>query len=218
MAVYYNQYMKKLIFVVFLLLFSNALFAEQVDERVSEIESVWMEVDETEKDEARTYHFLQLVKDITAVVLDFPAHAEPLILKSAILLTMAQDASNFSALGLVNQAKDLLQKAVGINPKASEGSALVTLGVLYYKVPAWPIAFGDNDKAEEYLLAALKINPVGIDSNYYYAEFLLEQGEKDKAVAYLNKAIAVKIEKNDPELRIKLKEQAKARITLEKMS
>jgi len=210
--------MKKLIVVVFLLLFANATLAEQVHTRVSEIESVWMQVDATEKDATRTHSFLQLVNDVTHVVLDFPKHAEPLILKSTILLTMAQDASNFAALGLVNQAKDLLQKAVGINPEASEGSALVTLGVLYYKVPAWPIAFGDNDKAEEYLLAALKVNPIGIDSNYYYAEFLLEQGDKNKALAYLNKAIAVKIDPNDHEKRIKLKEQAKARAALERLS
>jgi hypothetical protein len=43
-------------------------------------------------------------------VVAFPAHADPLILKSAILLTMAEDASSFVALGLVSKLKLYLQR------------------------------------------------------------------------------------------------------------
>mgnify|MGYP000105369691 CR=1 FL=1 len=202
--------MKKLIVVVFLLLFSQLSFAEVMQARVSEIESTWMNVDEKEAQTERKNIFLQLVDDVTGVAVEFPGYAEPLILKSAILLTLAEDAANYSSLGLVKQAKKLLQKAVGINPAASEGSALVTLGVLYYKVPAWPIAFGDNAKAEEYLLQALKVNPQGVDTNYYYAEFLIEQGKADEARPFLNKAIAIKIDPKHPAFIMKMKEQKKA--------
>ncbi|MCF7969642.1 MAG: tetratricopeptide repeat protein [Methylococcaceae bacterium] len=210
--------MKKLIFVVFLLLFTQGAISGTMDERVSEIEGNWADVREAAVTADRKNIFLQLAEDITDVVVAFPSQAEPLILKSAILLTMAEDASSFVALGLVNEAKDLLQKAIGINPEASQGSALVTLGVLYYKVPSWPVAFGDNREAEAYLLKALEVNPEGIDSNYYYAEFLLEQGKKEQAVSFLNRAIDAKIDSNDRTFKMKIKEQEKARIALANLS
>ncbi len=35
----------------------------------------------------------------------------------------------------------------------------------------------------------MQINPTGIDPFYFYADFLLEQGETAKAVEYFNKAL-----------------------------
>ncbi|SCN46877.1 hypothetical protein BAZMOX_03276_4 [methanotrophic endosymbiont of Bathymodiolus azoricus (Menez Gwen)] len=210
--------MKKLIFVVFLLLFTQSAFSGAMDERVSEIEGSWADTREIEAVPERKNIFLQLVNDITEVITEFPSQAEPLILKSAILLTMAEDASSFVALGLVKEAKSLLQKAIGINPAASKGSALVTLGVLYYKVPSWPIAFGDNDEAEAYLLKALEVDPEGIGSNYYYGEFLLEQGKKEQAVSFLNKALNIRVNPKDRKSKIRIKEQEKARVALANLS
>ena len=46
-----------------------------------------------------------------------------------------------------------------------DGSAYNSLGVLYYKVPGWPVGFGDKAKARELLQKALAINPKGIDAN-----------------------------------------------------
>ncbi len=210
--------MEKLIFVVFLLLFTQSAVSGSMNERVSEIEGSWADTREIEATPERKNIFLQLVSDITDVVVEFPSQAEPLILKSAILLTMAEDASSFVALGLVNEAKDLLQKAIGINPEASKGSALVTLGVLYYKVPSWPIAFGDNDEAETYLLKALEVDPEGIGSNYYYGEFLLEQGKEEQAVSFLNKALGAEVDSNDNKAKIRMMEQEKARAALANIS
>ena len=210
--------MKKLIFVVFLLLFTQSAVSGSMNERVSEIEGSWADTRKIEATPECKNIFLQLVSDVTDVVVEFPSQAEPLILKSAILLTMAEDASSFVALGLVNEAKDLLQKAIGINPEASKGSALVTLGVLYYKVPSWPIAFGDNDEAETYLLKALEVDPEGIGSNYYYGEFLLEQGKEEQAVSFLNKALGAEVDSNDNKAKIRMMEQEKARAALANIS
>ena len=56
-------------------------------------------------------------------------------------------------------------------------------------MPGWPIGFGDDDKARELLTRALEINPDGIDSNYFYADFLLDQGDEDGARRYFEKAL-----------------------------
>lgn len=210
--------MKNLFFVVFLLLFTQGAWADSMQDRVLKIEESWVDTTQVDPSAERKNVFLRLASDISDVVTAFPSQAEPLILKSAILLTMAEDASSFVALGLVKQAKKLLSKAIDINPEARDGSALVTMGVLYYKVPGWPIAFGDNDEAEVYLLKALEISPDGVTSNYFYAEFLLEQGKDELAVSYLNKAIGAEIDPQHTSFEIKIRQKAKAKAALASLS
>jgi tetratricopeptide (TPR) repeat protein len=210
--------MKNLIFVVFLLLFTQSAVARSMDERVSKIEASWVNTTEEKASEERENIFLALVNDISDVVIAFPEQAEPLIIKSTILLTMAKDASSFVALGLVNQAKALLDKAIQLNPEARQGSALVTMGVIYYKTPGWPIAFGDDKEAENYLLQALAVNPNGVSSNYYYATFLLDQGDKKQAANYLTKAVNAKLDPNNISFKIKQQQQQEAKLALASLS
>jgi Tfp pilus assembly protein PilF len=60
---------------------------------------------------------------------------------------------------------------------------------LYYQVPGWPIGFGDKKQAEALLKQAVAINPDGIDANFFYGDFLLNQGRKAEAKTYLQKAM-----------------------------
>lgn len=214
----YTLLMKKIIFVVFLLLFPEIAISDTMHASVLKIEASWVDTSESKSTKARKNIFMQLADDISKVVSAFPKQAEPLILKSAILLTMAEDASTFVALNLVKQAKNLLAKAIDIDPDAREGSALVTMGILYYKVPGWPIAFGDDIQAETYLLKALEVNPNGVTSNYFYAEFLLEQGKNDQAISYLNKAIDATLDPKNTSYKIKVKHRAKAKAALASLS
>jgi tetratricopeptide (TPR) repeat protein len=90
----------------------------------------------------------------------------------------------------VKEAKAKLEIAIKQDPKALEGSAYTSLGSLYYQVPGWPVGFGDDEKAEKLLKQALAINPTGIDPNFFYGDFLLDQGDKAQAKVYLDKALA----------------------------
>lgn len=118
-----------------------------------------------------------------------PNSAELLIWQGIILATDAGIVKGMSALGNVKQAKALFEKSLQLNPTALDGSAQASLGSLYYQVPGWPVAFGDDTKAEEHLKAALKINPNSIDANYFYGDFLLQAKRYDEAVTYLNAAL-----------------------------
>ena len=62
------------------------------------------------------------------------------------------------------------------------------MGTLYFKVPGWPLGFGNDDTAEELLKQALVIDPEGIDANYFYADFLRDQGNYRAARQFLIKA------------------------------
>ncbi|MCL4677336.1 MAG: tetratricopeptide repeat protein [Alphaproteobacteria bacterium] len=131
----------------------------------------------------------KLEEHASKVTAAYPDRAEPKIWEGIILSTDAGIDGGLGALGTVKKAKSLLEDAIKIDPKALDGSAYTSLGSLYYKVPGWPVAFGDNDEAEKNLKAALKINPTGIDPNFFYGDFLIEDGRPDEAKAYLERAL-----------------------------
>ena len=94
------------------------------------------------------------------------------------------------ALSLAEEAKADYEAVIAKDASVLKGSALTSLGVLYYKVPGWPLGFGDEERAAFMLQRGLKLNPEGIDSNYFYADFLVSQGKKEEAKSYLLKAKA----------------------------
>ncbi|MCB1532884.1 MAG: tetratricopeptide repeat protein [Alphaproteobacteria bacterium] len=123
---------------------------------------------------------------VTAAYSDRP---EPKIWEGIILSTDAGIVKGMSALGKVKKAKELFEGSLKQNPVAMEGSAHTSLGSLYYQVPGWPVAFGDNEEAEKHLKQALQLNPNGIDPNFFYGDFLLKDGRTDEAKMYLNRAL-----------------------------
>ncbi|ORU92208.1 MAG: hypothetical protein A6F70_02030 [Cycloclasticus sp. symbiont of Bathymodiolus heckerae] len=140
--------------------------------------------------------FEKLLQQSTNATHAYKSKAEPKIWMAITLSTTADVIGGFSALGKVKQARALLDEAEAIlqhahpeNIHSLKESIYVSLGALYYNVPGWPIGFGDDDKANEYLKKALATNPSGIDPNYFYGSFLLEQGRAKNAIKYFNKAL-----------------------------
>ncbi|MZI92153.1 hypothetical protein F9817_02895 [Vibrio sp. CAIM 722] len=93
------------------------------------------------------------------------------------------------ALGLIKEAKGILEEVIKKHPHAMHGAPYVTLGALYYRAPGWPISFGNDDKAKTLLEEGLKLNPYNSTTNYFYADFLAEQGEKQQAIIVLKKTL-----------------------------
>ena len=116
--------------------------------------------------------------------------ADPLIWEAIILATEANISKSLSALPKLEKAKSLLEQSLKIDGKAMEGAAHMTLGSMYFQVPGWPVGFGDDDLAEQHLKIALKISPNGMDTNYWYGAYLLDDGQYNAAIPYLEKALA----------------------------
>ena len=168
---------------------NGATYAAPVDDAVADLQREWETVKyqvPTKEQEAR---FEALAAKARKVSVAFPERAEPLIWEGIVVSSLAGAKGGLGALGLVKQAKTLYEGALKLQPEALEGSAYNSLGVLYYKVPGWPVGFGDKVKAQELLQKALAINPRGIDPNYFYGEYLIETGKPADAVAYLERAL-----------------------------
>ena len=162
--------------------------ADELGDAIVDLQHGWAKGYYSTPEKQQEGYFDTLQAKAHAVTAKFPGRAEPLIWEGIITSTHAKYQSIFSAGGTAKQARDLLLAAEKIDPNALDGSALTSLGSLYYKVPRFG-SFGDYDKARSYLERALKVNPNGIDQNYFYGEFLAERGEKAKAIEYLKKAL-----------------------------
>lgn len=168
---------------------SPVFAAPTLDSSIAQLQHEWAKANyQTAKDKQEAV-FKALSEQAHQVSAANPGHAEALIWEAIILSGYAKAKGGLGALSVAEQSRDLLLAAEKINPQALNGSAYTSLGSLYYKVPGWPIGFGDKKKARAYLEKALQMNPAGIDPNYFYADFLMEQGDNAKAREYLKKAL-----------------------------
>jgi hypothetical protein len=112
---------------------------------------------------AKKSSFEALTARAERFVRNHPDRAEPLVWQGIVLSTYAGVKGGLGALSLAKESRDSLLAAVKLNGDVLNGSAYTSLGALYYKVPRWPVGFGDHDKAAEYLRKALALNPDSID-------------------------------------------------------
>lgn len=125
-----------------------------------------------------------------AVVAARPRDADALIWDGIVRSSLAGARGGLGALSLAKQARRDFEAAIALDPAALGGAAHTSLGALYYQVPGWPVGFGDEAKAREHLQRALAIDAGDIDANYFYGDFLRDQGDWAGAAAALKKAIA----------------------------
>jgi tetratricopeptide (TPR) repeat protein len=136
------------------------------------------------------YRELQgLARQANRVSHDHPQSAEALVWDAIVLSTLAEKKGGIGALSLVKESRLKLEQAEAIDSTVLGGSVYASLGTLYSKVPGWPISFGSDKKAERYFKKALAINPQGLDINYFFAEYLAEQGREQLALEYIDKAL-----------------------------
>ena len=163
--------------------------AAPVDDAVVDIQHDWEVIRYQSPAAEREKRFEMLTAKAHKVSETYAGRPEPLVWEGIVVSSLAGEKGGLGALGLVKQAKALYESAIAIDGNALEGSAYNSLGVLYYKVPGWPVGFGDKAKAKELLLKALALNPKGIDPNFFYGDYLLETKQPEQAVNYLDRAV-----------------------------
>ncbi|MDQ6950693.1 MAG: tetratricopeptide repeat protein [Mariprofundales bacterium] len=157
--------------------------------QVVQLQHGWAHISYEVAKDQREEAFTKLVAQANAVVVAYPQHAEPLIWEAIIRASLAGAKGGLSALGLMKDAKKLLEQAIKMDGQALHGAAYTSLGSFYYMVPGWPIGFGDDDDALKYLQQGLAIAPDNMDANYFMGDYWLDQGEKAKAIPYLEKVL-----------------------------
>lgn len=177
--------------ILLLSLFSAAAAARDtaLENGILEIQHAWEHVHYEVPKDQQDAAFPRVEAMADALVTRYPKRAEPLTWKAIVLSTHAGAKGGLGALGMVREARSLLEQAQQLDPDALDGSIYTTLGSLYYQVPGWPLGYGDDKKAKIFLQKALTINPAGMDANYFYGDFLYRQGHYKEALSALDKAM-----------------------------
>jgi tetratricopeptide (TPR) repeat protein len=167
---------------------AGAASADDFGDTLHDIQQRWAEANYRETGAAQKEAFETLLEDARQFAAANPARAEALVWQGIVASTYAGVKGPFGAMSLAKEAREVLMRAEAIDPTVLDGSVYTSLGTLYYKVPGGLIGFGDKELARVYLEKALQQNPDGIDPNYFYGEFLLEQKEYEAAKTALLKA------------------------------
>ena len=157
---------------------------------IAPLQQRWAEIQYQLPDNQKSAAFEALSAQAGQALAQEPNDASLLIWNGIILSSWAGAEGGLGALGKVKEAKSLFEHALQVDPQALQGSAYTSLGALYYQVPGWPIGFGDDEQAEALLQKALVLNPDGIDSNFFWADYLIDQKRYAEARAALLKAQA----------------------------
>lgn len=171
----------------------------QMTTELHRIESEWAriayQVNDAGEQEKQMHALASQAANLAAL---YPGRAEPLIWQGIVVSSEAKYAGGIGALGLAKDARNLFEKAGRIDYRAVDGAVPTSLGALYYKVPGFPLSFGDNARARRYLEDGLKISPNGLDANYFYADFLFGVGEYKRADEVLKHALGVSRDSERP--------------------
>jgi tetratricopeptide (TPR) repeat protein len=164
-------------------------FAQSTEEVVSELQKEWAVANYQMKGDAQIKAYEVLIEKADVAVVENSGSAEILVWNGIIKSAFAGVKGGLGALSYAKQARKQLEASLEIDASALNGSAYASLGTLYSKVPGWPVGFGNDKKAVQFLKRALEINPDGIDPNYFYADYLLDKKDYAGAEEYLLKAL-----------------------------
>lgn len=176
---------------------SPALRAD-LESDLAHLQERWAEVNYQLSGKTQITAFEVLMDAAAQVTAQYPDTAPAWIWSGIIKSTYAGARGGVGALKFAKSSRADLERALELEPDALQGAAYTSLGTLFYRVPGWPLGFGDDDKAEALLLKAIAIAPDGLDSNYFYADYLIKQKRYAQARAHLLKAQAAPPRPNRP--------------------
>lgn len=174
-------------------------FADEFTDGLAAIQREWAVANyETTDKDARSKAFAALVEHATSFAKAHATHAEALAWDGIVLSTYAGEVSAMSAMKYAKAARTALERAEKLDATALSGGIYASLGALYSKVPGGFIGFGDDELAAQYFKKALAIDADNIDNNYFYGEFLVDQGQYAEARAVLQHALAAPVAADRP--------------------
>lgn len=180
---------KLLTALAMLIALSQNILAQNPGTPLSDLQSGWAIANYQLEGKDQINAFEKLAAQGDASLNSNPNDAEIQIWTGIIKSTLAGVKGGLGALSLVKAAKAHLEIAIKLDDEALDGSAYTSLGALYNDVPGWPIGFGDKEKSEKNLKKALELNPSGIDTNYFFANFLVSRKKYADAKVYFEKAL-----------------------------
>jgi len=179
-------------------LFSPLLWADAAGDTVTALQKSWAQIKYRMPEKQQADKFDALAQKARAATAQYPKDAGVWIWSGIIRASYAGAKGGLGALSAVKEAKSDLEQAIAIDGSAQDGAAYTSLGSLYYQVPGWPIGFGDDKKAAQYLHKGLEYGANDVDANYFYADYLFDQKDYAQALTYVQRAEAAPADPERP--------------------
>jgi tetratricopeptide (TPR) repeat protein len=169
---------------------TTAAQAETVDEKLLEIENRWASATFETSGREKAAALAELLDVGRALASNHKDSPEAAAWHGIIARECIESRCGSRSSGLRREARDALLKAESLDPLALGGIIYANLGALYART-ASPRGKGDGRaRAFGYLWKAIVVDPNGLDSNYLYAEMLVEEKKFQEAKEVLQKASA----------------------------
>jgi hypothetical protein len=162
-----------------------SLAGDSLPPEVSQLRADWDEANFVLQGDAQKQAMQDLQEQCAPLLENLVENQSALTWCGIVKSTYAGHVGALSAMKYAKAARSDLEAALKLGEGEMAGIANTSLGTLYFKVPGWPIGFGDDDKARGLLAAGLAANPNNLDANFFMAEFLKEEGELEAARSYL---------------------------------
>jgi tetratricopeptide (TPR) repeat protein len=164
--------------------------ADDFSDGLAALQNEWDIANYQTTDKVRDDAFSALVEHAATFRARYPDRAEALAWEGIVLSTYAGEVGAMSAMKYAKAARTALEGAEKIDSNALEGGIYASLGALYSKVPGGFVGFGDDELAAQYFEKALAVDADNIDNNFFYGEFLVDQGDYARARTVLEHALA----------------------------
>jgi len=165
--------------------------AQTFDETLLEIENRWAEATYQatgrEKDEALE----ALLNDVRDLAERHPDRPEAAAWHGIIARECIESRGRSRSAKLRREAREALLKAESLDPLVLDGLVYANLGALYSETPQGFGGKGGNVKGIGYMWRAIVVDPDGLDSNYLYAELLVDEHRLEEAREILLRASTI---------------------------
>jgi tetratricopeptide (TPR) repeat protein len=188
--VHFSRWCLSQILTLSVLFSAASLAGDPLPPEVGELRAAWDEANFVLQGDTQKEAILKLVEQCDPLLEKLLKNQAALTWCGIVKSTYAGHAGALSAMKYAKAARSDLEAALKLGEGEMAGIANTSLGTLYFKVPGWPIGFGNDNKARALLETGLAANPDDVDANFFMADFLNEEGELEAAKSYLELAAA----------------------------
>ena len=114
--------------------------------------------------------------------------------KAVAIGKLSEESGILNALRMTRPMEQLFLRVIALDENFDSAGAHKALGRMYYKLPGFPISFGNKEKALFHLKRAHTLFPNDIITRAFYAEVLLDMGRVQEAREHAIFILAIPVE------------------------
>ena len=114
--------------------------------------------------------------------------------KAVAMGKLSEEMGILNALRMTRPMEKLFLRVIALDEHYDNAGGHKALGRMYFRLPSFPISFGNKEKALFHLKRALELYPHDIIARAFYAEALYDMGKKQEAIQLAEAIVAMPIE------------------------